>query len=73
MLESHLSLVADHDVVLHGVGDVVDGKHQASAVFDAGEAGSRPRHHVAGGVRPVDRPHIRLQRREGGTFRKTAS
>lgn len=35
-----LRFVADHDVVIHGVGDVVDSEHQASAIFDSGKTRS---------------------------------
>lgn len=63
---THLGLIADHDVILHGVGDVVDGEHQAGAIFDTGKPGPRPRDHVTGGVSSVDGGHIRLTGK--GTF-----
>ena len=59
-----LGFVADHDVVLHGVGDVVDSEDQAGTIFDAGEPRSCPRHHVARRVLSVNGPHIRLRETE---------
>lgn len=34
---AYLRLIADHDVILHGVGDVVNCEHKASTIFDAGK------------------------------------
>lgn len=58
---THLRFVADHDVILHGVGDVVDSEHQASTIFDTGKTRTCPRHHVAGSVLSMNRPHVRLR------------
>lgn len=60
-----LWFVADHDVVLHGVGDVVDSEHQPCTIFHTGKARSGPSHHVAGRVLSVNGPHIRLRETEG--------
>lgn len=57
----YLRFIADHDVILHGIGDVVDGEHQAGTIFDAGKTRTCPRHHVAGSVSSMNGCHIRLR------------
>lgn len=54
-----LGFVADQDVVVHGVRDVVHREDQAGSVFDAGETRSRPRHHAAQAVFSVKACYIR--------------
>lgn len=65
---TNLWLVADHDVILHGVRDAVDSKHQTGSIFDTGEAGSSPCDHVAESVLSVNNAHVRLT--EAKTFIK---
>lgn len=62
---THLRFVADHDVILHGVWDVIDSEHQAGTVFDTGKTGTGPRHHVAGSVFSVNGSHVRLKETDG--------
>lgn len=61
---THLRLVAKHDVVLHGMRDVVDCENQTGAIFDASKAGSSPGHHEAGSVLSVQSRHIGLKNTE---------
>lgn len=56
-----LRFIADHDVILHGVGDVIYSEHQTCSVLDTGKPRSGPRHHVAGRVFSVDSAHVGLR------------
>lgn len=57
-----LRFIADHDVILHGVGDVIYSEHQTCSVLDTGKPRSGPRHHVADRVFSVDSAHVGLRR-----------
>ena len=62
---THLGLVADEDVVLHGVGDVVDGELQERPLGHVDEPHARPGGAAVLGVWPLDHRHSLERWREG--------